>query len=409
MSLRLVVTVFCILVAHLQLAPPAHAQFAQQAPQLAQPGQIDPRLGQLLSQRPDLLAANIRSLAELDQTVELRPGDTVIWDTAPGQTHSVLFLPFGTGESLNFGDVEQVLDFGQNRSKLRIESNGAARTQAGSGELLRATVRDDAPGKLEEIQFWCEVHLSLGMTKRIAVAMEEPPAGYQPKTVRFRGDGVTWSVGTGALPPPPVTGGGGMAMMCPGMQMMSGMMGGGGMGMMGGGPAATAMAGAQGITGAGGCAGGLCALPGAAGQQQAMLGMPVAGAGMGMMGGMGGMMGGGGMGMMGGGQGMMGGTGGMMGGGGTGMMGGGQGMMGGTGGMMGGGGTGMMGGGQGMMQQLNLPTGLSPMPNAPTGLTPMPNAPTGLTPMPQDMGSPSGDMGMGSTPRPPAATRPRGC
>jgi hypothetical protein len=67
--------------------------------------------------------------------------------------------------------------------------------------------------------------------------------------------------------------------------------------------------------------------------------------------------------------------------------------------MMGGGGTGMMGGGQGMMQQLNLPTGLSPMPNAPTG----------LTPMPQDMGSPSGDMGMGSTPRPPAATRPRGC
>jgi plastocyanin len=374
MLLRLVVTVFSILVAPLQLAPPpAHAQFAQQAPQLAQPGQIDPQLGQLLSQRPDMLAANIRSLAALDETVDLRPGDTVIWDTAPGQTHSVLFLPFGTGQSLNFGHVEQVLDFGENRSKLRIESNGVARTQAGTGELLRATVRDDAPGKLEEIQFWCEVHLSLGMTKRIAVVQEAPPAEYQPKTVRFRGDGVTWSVGTGAEPPPPPPGGGGMAMMCPGMQMMSGMMGGmsgmmggmmgggggmgmmggmpgmmggGGMDMMGGGPAATAMAGAQRATGAGGCAGGLCALPGAAPQQQAMLGMPVGGAGMGMMGG--------GMGMM-------------------------------------GGGMGMMGGGQGMMQ-----------PDLPTGLTPMPNAATGLTPMPNDMGSTSGDMGMGSTPRPPA-------
>lgn len=371
MSLRLVVIVFCILIAPLQLAPPAHAQFAQQAPQLAQPGQIDPQLGQLLSQRPDLLAANIRSLAELDETVELRPGDTVIWDTAPGQTHSVLFLPFGTGESLNFGHVEQVLDFGENRSKLRIESNGVARTQAGSGELLRATVRDDAPGKLEEIQFWCEVHVSLGMTKRIAVAMEEPPAEYQPKTVRFRGDGIAWSVGTGAEPPPPAPGGGGMAMMCPmmgGMSgMMSGMMGGGmgmmggggmgmmrggGMGMMGGGPATAAMAGAQSMTGGGGCAGGLCGLPGAAGQQQAMLGMPGAGAGMGMMGAM-------------------------------------PGMMGGMGGMMGGGGMGMMGGGQQMMQ-----------PNLPSGLTPMSNAPSGLTPMPQDMGSTSDDMGMGSAPRP---------
>jgi plastocyanin len=366
MSLRLVVIVFCILIAPLQLAPPAHAQFAQQAPQLAQPGQIDPQLGQLLSQRPDLLAANIRSLAELDETVELRPGDTVIWDTAPGQTHSVLFLPFGTGESLNFGHVEQVLDFGENRSKLRIESNGVARTQAGAGELLRATVRDDAPGKLEEIQFWCEVHVSLGMTKRIAVAMEEPPAGYQPKTVRFRGDGIAWSVGTGAEPPPPAPGGGGMAMMCPMMGGMSGMMsgmmggggmgmmGGGGMGMMGGGPAMAAMAGAQGMTGGGGCAGGLCGLPGAAGQQQAMLGMPGAGAGMGMMGAM-------------------------------------PGMMGGMGSMMGGGGMGMMGGGQQMMQ-----------PNLPSGLTPMSNAPSGLTPMPQDMGSTSGDMGMGSAPRPAA-------
>jgi plastocyanin len=358
MSLRLVVIAFCILTAPFQLARPVHAQPAQpsqQAPQLAQPGQISPQLGQLLAQRPDMLAANIRSLSALDQTIDLRPGDTVIWDTAPGQTHSVLFLPFGTGQSLNFGNVEQVLDFGENRNKLRIESNGVARTQAGTGELLRATVRDDAPGKLEEIQFWCEVHLGLGMTKRIAVAMEAPPADYQPKTVWFRGDGVTWSVGTDDQPPPPAPGGGGMAMMCPGMQMMSGMMGGmsgmmsgmmggGGMsGMMGGGQATTAMAGAQGMTGGGGCAGGLCGLPGAAGQQQAMLNMPMAGGGM-------------------------------------------------MGGMMGGGGMGMMGGGQGMMQ-----------PNLPTGLVPMPNAPSGLAPMPGDTGSaPGGDMGMGSTPRPPA-------
>jgi plastocyanin len=331
MWLRFVVAA-CVLIALFQLARPAQAQcaggvcgiaganpffgaaqaqfglMAPQGLQAVQPGQVSPQPGQLFLQQPDLFATNIRALADVDRTIELRPGDTVIWETAPGQTHSVVFLPFGTGQELNFGHVEQVLDFGEDRDKLTVESSGRAYTQASPGELLRATVREDAPGTIPELQFWCGVHLSFGMTKRIAVAEEAPPDDAEPKTIRFRGNGVTWLVeadGQPPPPPPPVPAPG-MAMMCPCMQMMGSMMGGGMMGMMGG----------QGM--------------------------------------------GGGMGMMGGGPGM-------------------------------GGGMGMMGGqGMGMMR-----------PNLPIGLTPMPNAPTGLAPMSNGASPASGDMGMGSTPRPP--------
>jgi Cu/Ag efflux protein CusF/plastocyanin len=265
MSHNLVIAL-AALVATVHVSCPAHAQATQPSMQLAAP-----------------LAANIRSLAEVDKSVELRPGDTVIWETAEG--HSVGFLPFGTGGSLTFGQVEQVLDFGQNRGKLRIEGTSAY-TQAGTGELLRAIVRDDAPGKIEEIQFWCLVHYASGMTKRVTVAKEKPPVDYRPKTIRFQGVGITWQVATGDAPIQ-TPGGGGMAAMCPCMQMMSGMMGGMG-GMMGGMGGMMGGAGNPGTMGAPGAG----VAPGGTGSGMCGPGPQGSGPRMGMMGGMPGMMGG---------------------------------------------------------------------------------------------------------------------